>query len=234
MSFAPIRVGLVGEEESQIWLGQRRFDLVVRLRDDRRDTLRRDPHAADRRPRRTQDSARPARRDVARRSVPPRSGAKPARAGSRSKRRSADATSGSTAADVRRALSRPAEAAGRLLLRPRRTGREPGARVARADAGDRRRPVRRVRAAPDGARFGSRSGRDPRHGPDRVRRRHPRAADRRRDLERLLPRRTHRAVRHRGAEQPGAGHADARTAGRGPHRCARRSARPASAASGRS
>jgi cobalt-zinc-cadmium resistance protein CzcA len=34
-----IRVGLVGEEESQIWIGQRRFDLVVRLRDDRRDNL---------------------------------------------------------------------------------------------------------------------------------------------------------------------------------------------------
>jgi cobalt-zinc-cadmium resistance protein CzcA len=34
-----IRVGLVGEEASQIWLGQRRFDLVVRLRDDRRDSL---------------------------------------------------------------------------------------------------------------------------------------------------------------------------------------------------
>jgi cobalt-zinc-cadmium resistance protein CzcA len=34
-----IRVGLVGEEGSQIWLGQRRFDLVVRLRDDRRDSL---------------------------------------------------------------------------------------------------------------------------------------------------------------------------------------------------
>jgi cobalt-zinc-cadmium resistance protein CzcA len=34
-----VRVGLVGEEESQIWVGQRRFDLVVRLRDDRRDTL---------------------------------------------------------------------------------------------------------------------------------------------------------------------------------------------------
>jgi cobalt-zinc-cadmium resistance protein CzcA len=34
-----VRVGLVGEEESQIWLGQRRFDLVVRLRDDRRDSL---------------------------------------------------------------------------------------------------------------------------------------------------------------------------------------------------
>jgi cobalt-zinc-cadmium resistance protein CzcA len=34
-----LRVGLVGEEGSQIWLGQRRFDLVVRLRDDRRDNF---------------------------------------------------------------------------------------------------------------------------------------------------------------------------------------------------
>jgi cobalt-zinc-cadmium resistance protein CzcA len=34
-----VRVGLVGEEASQIWVGQRRFDLVVRLRDDRRDSL---------------------------------------------------------------------------------------------------------------------------------------------------------------------------------------------------
>jgi heavy metal efflux system protein len=34
-----LKVGLVGEETSQIWLGQRRFDLVVRLRDDRRDSL---------------------------------------------------------------------------------------------------------------------------------------------------------------------------------------------------
>jgi cobalt-zinc-cadmium resistance protein CzcA len=34
-----VSIGLVGEEQSQIWRGQRRFDLVVRLRDDRRDTL---------------------------------------------------------------------------------------------------------------------------------------------------------------------------------------------------
>jgi cobalt-zinc-cadmium resistance protein CzcA len=34
-----VRVGLVGDEGAQIWLGQRRFDLVVRLRDDRRDTF---------------------------------------------------------------------------------------------------------------------------------------------------------------------------------------------------
>jgi len=34
-----VRVGLVGEEQSQMWIGQRRFDVVVRLRDDRRDTF---------------------------------------------------------------------------------------------------------------------------------------------------------------------------------------------------
>jgi cobalt-zinc-cadmium resistance protein CzcA len=34
-----VRVGLVGEEQSQVWMGQRRFDLVVRLRDDRRDNF---------------------------------------------------------------------------------------------------------------------------------------------------------------------------------------------------
>jgi len=34
-----VRIGLVGEEQSQVWRGQRRFDVVVRLRDDRRDTF---------------------------------------------------------------------------------------------------------------------------------------------------------------------------------------------------
>ncbi|MEO8259971.1 MAG: CusA/CzcA family heavy metal efflux RND transporter [Acidobacteriota bacterium] len=34
-----VRIGLVGEEGPQIWIGQRRFDLLVRLRDDRRDTF---------------------------------------------------------------------------------------------------------------------------------------------------------------------------------------------------
>jgi cobalt-zinc-cadmium resistance protein CzcA len=34
-----VRIGLVGEEGSPIWIGQRRFDLVLRLRDDRRDTF---------------------------------------------------------------------------------------------------------------------------------------------------------------------------------------------------
>jgi cobalt-zinc-cadmium resistance protein CzcA len=34
-----VRIGLVGEENSQIWIGQRRYDLVVRLRDDRRETF---------------------------------------------------------------------------------------------------------------------------------------------------------------------------------------------------
>jgi cobalt-zinc-cadmium resistance protein CzcA len=33
-----IRVGMAGEEESEIWLGQRRFEMVVRLQDERRDS----------------------------------------------------------------------------------------------------------------------------------------------------------------------------------------------------
>ena len=31
-----VRIGLVGEEAAQMWIGQRRFDLIVRLRDDSR------------------------------------------------------------------------------------------------------------------------------------------------------------------------------------------------------
>ncbi len=34
-----LRVALVGDEISQIWVGQRRFDLVLRLRDDRRGSV---------------------------------------------------------------------------------------------------------------------------------------------------------------------------------------------------
>ncbi len=34
-----VRVGLVGQEGAQVWSGQRRFDLVLRLRDDRRNSL---------------------------------------------------------------------------------------------------------------------------------------------------------------------------------------------------
>jgi heavy metal efflux system protein len=33
-----VRIGLAGEEESEIWVGQRRFDLVLRLTDQRRNT----------------------------------------------------------------------------------------------------------------------------------------------------------------------------------------------------
>ncbi|MEQ1910621.1 MAG: efflux RND transporter permease subunit, partial [Vicinamibacterales bacterium] len=34
-----VRIGLVGEEASQMWIGQKRFDLVVRLQDDKRDDI---------------------------------------------------------------------------------------------------------------------------------------------------------------------------------------------------
>ncbi|HWR35412.1 MAG TPA: efflux RND transporter permease subunit [Clostridia bacterium] len=33
-----IRVGLAGEEESEVWIGQRRFDMVVKLQDEHRNT----------------------------------------------------------------------------------------------------------------------------------------------------------------------------------------------------
>ena len=57
-----ISIGLVGQEGAQVWSGQRRFDLVVRLRDDRRNSLEAirtlliDGHDG------TQDPARPAGR----------------------------------------------------------------------------------------------------------------------------------------------------------------------------
>jgi cobalt-zinc-cadmium resistance protein CzcA len=34
-----VRVGLVGQQESEVWVGQRRFDLVVRLADEARDSV---------------------------------------------------------------------------------------------------------------------------------------------------------------------------------------------------
>lgn len=34
-----VRIGLVGEEASEIWQGQRRFQLILKLRDDRRNSL---------------------------------------------------------------------------------------------------------------------------------------------------------------------------------------------------
>lgn len=34
-----VRIGLVGQEASEVWIGQRRFDLIVRLQDDRRSDI---------------------------------------------------------------------------------------------------------------------------------------------------------------------------------------------------
>src|SRR6185295_799373 len=34
-----VRIGMAGEEQSEVWIGQRRFDLVVRLQDDRRSDV---------------------------------------------------------------------------------------------------------------------------------------------------------------------------------------------------
>jgi cobalt-zinc-cadmium resistance protein CzcA len=34
-----VRIGMAGEEQSEVWIGQRRFDLVVRMQDDRRSDI---------------------------------------------------------------------------------------------------------------------------------------------------------------------------------------------------
>ena len=60
----------------------------------------------------------------------------------------------------------------------------------------------RVRAAQHRARVGGRGLTDPGDGAHRVRRRHPRAARRGRNVERVIAGRAHRTLRHRGAEQP--------------------------------
>ena len=87
-----ISVGLIGQEGAQVWSGQRRFDLVVRLRDDRRNSLEAIEGAADRRARRNQDAARASWPRSPRPSAPPRSAAKPAPGASPSRPRSPAAT----------------------------------------------------------------------------------------------------------------------------------------------
>ena len=155
-----VRIGLVGEEESQIWLGQRRFDLVVRLRDDRRDsfdairTLLIDGHDGRKIPLgQLADVTQTFGPAAIRREAGTRRIAVEASVSGRDL--------GSTAAEVRQRPDRAAEAAGRLLLRSRRARREPGARVARADARDRRGALRRVRPAARRARLGRRGRDDP-------------------------------------------------------------------------
>ena len=87
-----VRIGLVGEEFSQVWVGQRRFDLRA-ARPGRPPPRRdRDPLAADRRPRRHQDPAGPGRARSRRPSARPPCAARRAAAGSRSRRASPAAT----------------------------------------------------------------------------------------------------------------------------------------------
>ena len=128
-----VRIGLVGEEVSEVWVGQRRFDLVVRLPDDRRDdvnairTLLIDGHDGTRIP---LGQLADDRADV-------RPGRDPARGGQPAHRGRGDgrpaAILGGAAADVRERSQRELTAAA-AILRRRRPGREPGARDAVAAA----------------------------------------------------------------------------------------------------
>ena len=210
-----VRIGLVGEEASQIWIGQRRFDLLVRLRDDRRDSLEAirtlliDGH----------DGTRIPLGQLA--DVTQTFGPAAIRREAGTRRIAVEATVsgrdlGSTASDVRRILSDQLKLPSGYFFDL--GGRvESQARASRAlTLGDRGGALWRVRPAPGGARFGRRSRHDPGHRPDRVRRRNPGAAPRRRDMERLLAGRFDRPLWHRCAEQSGSRDADAGIAGRRP------------------
>ena len=210
-----VRIGLVGEEQSQIWLGQRRFDLIVRLRDDRRDTfdairtLLIDGHDGRKIPlgqlaEMTQTFGPAAiRREAGTRRI-----AVEASVSGRDL--------GSTASEVRQILTDQLKLPAGYFFDLGGQGRESGACVSRAHARDWRGAVRGIRPAPRRTWFRGGGGDDPRHRSDRLRRRNPRAADRGRDLERVIARRPDRTVRHSRAEQPGAGDTDARAVVRGP------------------
>ena len=127
-----VQVGLVGQEGAQVWSGQRRFDLVVRLRDDRRDsldairTLLIDGH----------DGTKIPLGQLAEISQTFGPASIRREAGTRRIAVEASVTGrdlGGAADEVRRAAGGRAEAAERLLLRSRRPRRRPGALVTRAD-----------------------------------------------------------------------------------------------------
>ena len=120
-----VRVGLVGEEFSQIWIGQRRFDLVLRAQDDRRRdatairTLLLDGH----------DGIKIPLGQVAR--IEEAFGPAAIRRESGSRRIAVEASVsgrdlGRTAEEVRTRLESGPEAADRLLLRRRWPRGEPG------------------------------------------------------------------------------------------------------------
>ena len=210
-----IRIGLVGEEQSQIWIGQRRFDLVVRLRDDRRDTfdairtLLIDGH----------DGRKIPLGQLA--EVTQTFGPAAIRREAGTRRIAVEASVsgrdlGSTAVGGQADPHRAAQAAFGLFLRSRWQGRKSGACLSCTHAGHRCGTLRRVCPAAGGAGLCRGGGDDSGHGPDRVRRRNLRAADRGRDLERLVARGSDRVVRYRRSEQPGPGDADTGIAGRRP------------------
>ncbi len=209
-----VRIGLAGEELSQIWIGQRRYDLVVRLQDDRRGdvnalrSLLVDGHDGERIPlgqlARIEETVGPA--------------AIQREAGSRRIAVEASVTGrdlGSTAAEVRERLASGARPPDRLFLRHRRQGGEPGARGARAHPGDCHRDPGGLPAPLPGPGLARRDARHPGHPAGRLRGRHPGPADRRRELERLLPGRADRPLRHRSSERPRPGGADPIAARRG-------------------
>ena len=209
-----------------MWSGQRRFDLVVRLRDDRRNnleairTLLIDGHDGTKIPlgqlADITQTFGPAsiRREAGTRRIAVEASV----TGPRSRRARPPKCAQRLAAQLKLPSGYFFDLAGRV---------ESQARASRAlTIAIARGALRRVRAAQHRARVGRRGVAHPGDRADRVRRRHPGAARRRRDVERVVAGRAHRAVRHRRAEQPRAGDAVTRARAGGPdHRrgaCARR------------
>ena len=170
-----IRIGMVGEEQSEIWVGQRRFDLVVRLRDDRRNsieairTLLIDGH----------DGTRIPLGQLA--DITQTFGPAAIRREAGTRRIAVEASVigrdlGSTAEEVREQSDAIAQVARGIFLRHRRSRGESGARIACADDCDCRRTLRRVRPAEHRVGLVGGSALDSRHRSCRIPGRHSRAA----------------------------------------------------------
>ena len=210
-----VRIALVGEKESEIWVGQRRFDLVVRLPDEKRNDINAirslfiDSHEGTRIPLGQLATIEQA--------FGP--GAIRREAGSRRVAVEASATGrdlGGVAADIQQTLQRE-------LQLPQGYFFNVGGRVE-----SQARASRSLMTAIALALFAvvlllyfaldsfTRSGRHPGHDSGRVRRRHCGTAAGGRDVECLVARRPDRFVRHRRSKQPRVGHADARIVRGGP------------------
>ena len=219
-----LRVGLAGEEVSQVWVGQRRYDLVVRLADDRRNdlgalgTLLIDGRNGTRVPlgqlARVEQVFGPSSIQREAGCTPP-GRSSPAESPHRRRSQRCRPRPREHGRRGPRAPLRRTQAPHRLLLRYRRPGGEPGPRPALARFRHRGGPAGGPGAPLSGPGIVRRDDGHPRHSAGRLRGGHRGPVARGGDLERLLPGGADRALRHRRAERPRPGLPDPRPDRRG-------------------